>query len=184
MEAAGGQPALRQESSLWEQPPCGCGGLRGTPRDLQNPGRCPQRVERRDRAEPTGHRPLWRAANARSGEAATPPGQKSQAATGSREPPSEHVTNGHHATFPPPHPRAPHAWTRRAPCHLTSPSRDPMQPANTATTLPPPLPRGSGAWHGDTLARVGPLASQQQSGAPPSPVGWNGPSCTEARTHS
>lgn len=56
----------------------------------------------------------------------------------------------------------PHAWTRRAPCHLTSPSRDPMQPADTATTLPPPLPRGSGAWHGDTLARVGPLASQQQ----------------------
>lgn len=63
VEAEGGQPALRQESSLWEQPPC-CrvmGG--GTPRDLQNQGQYPQGVERRGRAEPTGHRPLWRGTN-------------------------------------------------------------------------------------------------------------------------
>lgn len=141
VEAAGGQPALRQESSLWEQPPCGCGGLRGTPRDLQNPGRCPQRVERRDRAEPTGHRPLWRAANARSGEAATPPGQKSQAATGSREPPSEHVTNGHHATFPPPHPRAPPCMDEKGtvPPHVTLPRPHAAgQHSDNPSPTPPP----------------------------------------------
>lgn len=42
--------------------PCS-GREEGTPRDLQNQGQYPQRVERRGRAEPTGHRPLWRGTN-------------------------------------------------------------------------------------------------------------------------